>query len=423
MSKKKKTGKQSLHEKQHLMEVQYKKDYLQRLKHVCWAIGDESLFDIIPAKHKEFLLRYKLHNLKVRAEGENTLCPKYLKEIEKAAKSYLSDTKFEIIKGSGRTISFSDYGTIGISLCMLAKALNADDMKVEGMERFNEFIRVEEDLYKEYVEELQKCVNYIMLLMTTRDDKFVYTVNFELSSKSNPADLGTTIYMKSYPLPVKHFIHNNVSRPAVALTFSLNELVMLIEIPIEHLPGESIMKGFKIPVYIQMHAIDRLLQRTCLCTWGFARTFVSASIMMQHKILKDHKGDLLIEFYIYHAKAGYLVANVIDGMVVIRTFLFLTNNGTPEGKKLEEQTGLQKEDKKYLGIDNLRSLAFSDLLEDKKACDVFRKAGCGSLVELCARLKKNDDIAWEKIEDGTQTHISDIFLNYFSSFSPPGDGL
>jgi hypothetical protein len=40
-----------------------------------------------------------------------------------------------------------------------------------------------------------------------------------------------------------------------------------------------------------------------------------------------------------------------EGKLVIRSFLFLTNDGTPEGWKLRALTGLAKRDKKYLEIE------------------------------------------------------------------------
>ena len=51
--------------------------------------------------------------------------------------------------------------------------------------------------------------------------------------------------------------------------------------------------------------------------------------------------------------------DIIEGKIVIRTFLFVTNNGTPEGKKLAQITGLQKLDKKYLALDKLSTFMTS----------------------------------------------------------------
>jgi hypothetical protein len=69
-------------------------------------------------------------------------------------------------------------------------------------------------------------------------------------------------------------------------------------------------------------------------------------------------------------------------MLVIRTFLFITNNGTPEGKKLHELVGLQKQDKKYLALDKVSTFINHDLRTNETMRRLFIEAGCGDLLEL-----------------------------------------
>lgn len=76
------------------------------------------------------------------------------------------------------------------------------------------------------------------------------------------------------------------------------------------------------------------------------------------------------------------MADIIDEKIVLRTFLFLTNNGTPEGEKLHEHTGIMKEDKMYLTIDKFSSFIHSDIKYNDHIKDIFIKAGCQSLFEV-----------------------------------------
>ena len=64
----------------------------------------------------------------------------------------------------------------------------------------------------------------------------------------------------------------------------------------------------------------------------------------------------LIDFNMYEYKVGYLLITLHEDKLVIRSFLFLTNDGTLEGRKLRQLTRLEKYDKKYLGIDKLSTL-------------------------------------------------------------------
>ena len=80
--------------------------------------------------------------------------------------------------------------------------------------------------------------------------------------------------------------------------------------------------------------------------------------------------------------------DIIEGKIVIRTFLFITNNGTPEGLKLQNITGLQKLDKKYLAIDKLSTFMTSDIGNNEKVRKIFTSAGCECLLELYEKSNK-----------------------------------
>ncbi len=100
----------------------------------------------------------------------------------------------------------------------------------------------------------------------------------------------------------------------------------------------------------------------------------------------------MIEYRYAGKKAGYFRVDIIEGVLLVRTFLFIPNNITPEGQLLEKNTGLQKLDKKYLAI------------------RILDKSGCNSLIEL-----------YKKIE-GTTTHegkfISEEFLRNYLTKEP-----
>lgn len=44
----------------------------------------------------------------------------------------------------------------------------------------------------------------------------------------------------------------------------------------------------------------------------------------------------LVTYYQFGVKVGYLVVEMMAGMAIVRTFLFLMNHGTPEGEKLQQ---------------------------------------------------------------------------------------
>src|SRR5450759_1287872 len=147
--------------------------------------------------------------------------------------------------------------------------------------------------------------------------------------------------------------------------------IISIGLPFKKNPKEMKVKlsqlGFQngipdkdVKIYIQKHALRRLDERIdCLSVDQKHISLFSA--LIKPEIIKTAKNRSLVAFRIYNTKVGYLSAEYIDGAVLIHTFLFITNNGTPEGQKLTELTGLGKLDKKYLAIDKLSSFIKSDI--------------------------------------------------------------
>jgi hypothetical protein len=83
---------------------------------------------------------------------------------------------------------------------------------------------------------------------------------------------------------------------------------------------------------------------------------------------------------------------MIEGNLVVRTFLFLTFNGTPEGKRLEDFIGLKALDTKYLKMDKLSSFMTDKLKENEELRSIFERADCLHLVELYDKLDQFSDV-------------------------------
>jgi hypothetical protein len=134
-----------------------------------------------------------------------------------------------------------------------------------------------------------------------------------------------------------------------------------------------------LPLYIQRHALQRLDERLGLQA-NNVHAHLFFSLFDQPVNYVFDNGRTLIEFKMYEYKVGYLVTTLQDDKLVILTFLFLTNDGTPEARKLKALTGLAKHDKKYLEIDKLSTFTAYHIHEDEELSELFRLAGCGSLL-------------------------------------------
>ena len=133
-----------------------------------------------------------------------------------------------------------------------------------------------------------------------------------------------------------------------------------------------------------MHALTRLVERLdCihLCT-----IFTSIYYSLRACVVIKEKNNFIIEYNITNVKVGYLIAIMVKGVLVIRTFLFLTCNGTPEGKRLETFIGLKKLDAKYLNMDKLSTFMSHSLGGNDELRSILKKADCLHLVELHDKL-------------------------------------
>lgn len=136
-----------------------------------------------------------------------------------------------------------------------------------------------------------------------------------------------------------------------------------------------------LEVYIQSHALRKLQERIDI-TPGILHYMTF--IIMNQPVIKHHKKDnnCLVEYYLSDQKVGYLLLSLVEAKLIIRTFLFLTNDGTPEGKKLNQLLSLGKQDKKYLMIDTLPAFNSYHIDQNEHLSKLFREAGCGPLLKL-----------------------------------------
>lgn len=85
---------------------------------------------------------------------------------------------------------------------------------------------------------------------------------------------------------------------------------------------------------------------------------------------------------------------------MLRTFLFITNEGTPEGEALARLTGLQKQDKQYLAIGKLSTFMNAKLFESEEFCRLLKSVGCGGLIGL---YKASADFAKNQSKEAIHT--------------------
>ncbi len=402
------------HKQQKILDAQLKKAFRERLRKICETIGDKSYFDLLPPLFIDTLFTLRGYSLRVLS-WKNSVVPKvFLTNLEGILRHWSNNTQLEVIEGSGKTVSGEDFIHV---IQSLSKMFQFEIVPFEGMKLFDPLVKNYNRLYYTYFNSIVELAETVIMLEIDLSAHHTYLIHLEVDENSLRGKF--SIKLEKIEMDTVHVTFNGNSRLCTRVGIIRNMQVIYPDIFISEFDPQSKFGKLNVPVYIQPHALNRIAERTGIPTQGLINYHLFFALIKPN-ISINEDGRMLIEFRIENIKVGYLLADLIDGMIIIRTFLFLTNNGTPEGKQLEKLTGLQKDDKKYWGIDNLQALTHSDILENDKICSIFRQAGCEPLLQLCKKMQ-GEDYLWKGVFEKENTNISHVslaILDYLQKETP-----
>lgn len=143
------------------------------------------------------------------------------------------------------------------------------------------------------------------------------------------------------------------------------------------------VSGLDLPLdlYIGKHVLQRLKERINISP-GIMHEILLYTFL-QKKIPHHWTGyESQVDYFVADRKVGYLTVKLHENKLFVNTFLFLVNNDTPEGDKLNRLLNIEKVDKKYLEIDTLPDFNSYHIDQNEKLSQLFKDAGCGSLLKL-----------------------------------------
>ena len=138
----------------------------------------------------------------------------------------------------------------------------------------------------------------------------------------------------------------------------------------------------ELPVFIDRHAIDRLHQRIPLPNHQSLLHNIMVDCLEYPVLTPREPGKYLVDVRLGEHKVGYFVAQVLPDLVLIRTFLFLTMQGTPEADRLRDKLGLSRNDVERYKLDYFWTLTASNIADDPLLARVLAECGCGHLLSF-----------------------------------------
>lgn len=381
MNRKKKKNlatKSSVNVKQ--QELALRTRFEDRVKQLFILYGSEELLEEIPPVYIENLFECRYPILKAKAAPDSPVPKATILKFNKLLYQLMEGMHVQL--DNGNEVPLSWYLSEGIML------IDAMAKLAEDCHPSQEFI------FKPFERYFPDTPHYIEIQDQMRDVLYD-TIRFFSDYNDSVLQLDTSksaCFERFYPtndilihafkpetvaLPLKDGLHK-----ARQLGWAYPDLTWRnVKVKPSILGFETGIMDIPLDVYVQMHALQRLSERINI-TPGIMHEILFL-IFMQDKIEHCwHKGACLVTYRVSGEKAGYLVVKLHTDKLVIHTFLFLTNDDTPEGDQLHKLLALEKADKQYMHIDNLPEFNAYHIERNEQASKLFRDAGCGSLLKL-----------------------------------------
>lgn len=369
-------------QKQKIAKAQHRNEFKRKLKFVINAINGNDVFSIISDKILDELYNTRVHSFKIVVPSEFSVPSEIITDFRQLISGWAKKENMTVIPGK-LELTVEEFYTVVLTIKINLHRLLNDKLQPHQLhkEKFNKFNEITEKGLKESYEAIYRTL-LTLGFYHTDIGKTLYWLNHEIVPTPDlRSGVDNLIIINSCKSESANVVIEEKQRPVLRLGYTFPDFgIEYITIKPSDLKVDNSSGDEPLDVYIQSHALQRLSERVDCYLTGTVHYNLFLS-------LKDPKvfyfnNTLLIEYRYFDMKAGYLTIEIIDDKVIIRTFLFVTNNGTPEGQMLEKITGLKKLDKKYLALDKLSTFMSSDIGKNEKTKEIFISAGCQCLLDL-----------------------------------------
>jgi len=369
-----------------LQQAQYRKAFIQKLNKVAEALGIEDFLLVVTKEelHKMCLLHLRNASPTAATPGVPS---EVLYKAGKLLKDYLNSQEIVFLdEGKGPKITLADFLSAGQTIYFFLNSECFGSKSLLLKERFAEFTELFERDKAPYYK-LNEIFLYISMRISTLD-KGLYWLEHKVAQKD--MHVVNQFNVHAFRPEQTKVVINNKARTALRVGWGYpNNGPNWKEIKSKLFEG-AVTSRESLPVYVQSHALHRLSERLDAINKNNQHFHLFGSLF-KPVVRKGRKGKWLIEYRYDGLKLGYLVADIVNDMVIIRTFLFITMDATPEGEKLQNTLGLTAVDKKYLSIDRISTFLHTDIIEHPDIKAHFVEAGCEDLFGFDLSAQKPED--------------------------------
>ena len=354
-----------------------KKKIFEMMRSVAAKAGVLDAYRLIPASEFPFIERIRFRGIRIDRAPGCAIDKKTLQENRNVLSQLMTIETIAIKNGTVK-LTCEEALLAGFTLYNYSRVLEIDEYP--GAATVKSAFEVFSSIMKNTVEN-SSIDNLLNLLFIAVKDRSRINSGFYKLRSGDTTDKFIFLY----------YLHRHMPKLKTEIIDGIKRTVYQIALPTEDDCKLSMAKpsdlGFQrctnerpLPVFIQNHALIRLTERLSPIIEGYQHLHLYTSIAEPY-VHYTEKGIPLIEYRFLGHKVGYLVPVLCKDSIVIKTFLFLTMSGTPEGNRLNERIQVKKYEKAYLEIDKFKIFQ-SDVATDQRLRNFFFECGCKSLFDL-----------------------------------------
>jgi hypothetical protein len=352
---------------------------LKRVQIACEMLVGSGFFELFDASETAYLVNSRFGAVKIKLAPSNGISAKQATEYEMAFKNLLNKNGVGTLAGSIMPLDL--YLREGLTIIRYIELRSKTNNPCNAIltSAFSPWIEKDKFYEKICFEIIRQFERFTMILSNWSSEIFLMNID-QLAVFSYIAG-DNSVLCQSLKLPSENLTIDGSTRKIIAVGWpdfdGIPRYVFLTPTQL----GITENKDLKVQVYIQVHALIRLQERLGIVP-GIIHKAIYDALVCKTPLFTVNSKSYLLAIYIFSKKVGYLKCDLISGKLIIRTFLFITNDGTPEGKKLNELTKLAKLDKMYLKIDSLEGFLGLNISESACLQQIFSVSGCSDLLDL-----------------------------------------
>ena len=328
---------------------------------------DPALLDVFTKKQKQLLCGLIFEYPSIKAEKENTIPRRFVLKIR--------DDMFQFMKthymgNPEHGLTFLDFTIYGYAFCTLLRTyVESGTFTGTPQEETAKLIFERIEKSKLFNDEGYFGL-YNHLMYQTRSYSQVnfrlYGFNYAWEDKhtKRTAD-GYVAQQMKIRLTVqncetKMFTYKNIERKAFRLIYTADgEKTARGAVISRNKINPYAKEDEKLNIYIQSHALNRYKQRVDILEPRERNYHIQQELITGQKVIRFEKQNFLA-CTLDNATIGYFTYFTRENDLIVNTFLPVTSENTPEGKKLRDLLVLSKEDIVYMGMDKLSFYATID---------------------------------------------------------------